>query len=133
MALLVPNCGEDIAIGLLVNKYSPEDLVLWLFTNDITPGETDVVGDYAEATGYDYAAKVLTGANWTVTPGAPTEASYDQQTFTFTGALGNVYGYYLTQNDTANTLILAERFTNGPYNIANNGDQIKVTPKITCD
>lgn len=28
-------------------------------------------------------------------------------------------------------LIAAERFTNGPYTPANNGDQIKITPTLT--
>lgn len=133
MALVVPNCGEDVAIGLLVNKYSPVDLVLRLYTNDKTPAETDDASDYIEASGQGYVAITLTGANWTISPGAPTEASYAEQTFTFTGALGNIYGYYLTQDDTAGTLIGAERFSDGPYNIASNGDQIKITPKITCD
>lgn len=132
MALVVPNGGEVIALSYLVNKSSPENLVLRLFTNNKTPAEADAVGDYTEATGSGYASITLTGASWTVTPGAPSSAAYAQQTFTFTGALGNVYGYYLTRLTTGD-LVYAERFSDGPYNIANNGDQIKVTPTITAD
>lgn len=131
MALLVPNDGEEIALKLLVNKASPENLVLRLFTNNKTPAEADVAADYTEASGSGYSAITLTGANWTVTPGAPTEASYAQQTFTITGALGNVYGYFLTQT-TSGKLVWAERFAAGPYNLQN-GDTLKVTPKITAD
>jgi hypothetical protein len=29
--------------------------------------------------------------------------------------------------------VYAERFTDGPYNIANNGDNIKVTPTISAE
>jgi hypothetical protein len=131
MSLLVPNDGEEIALKLLVNKASPENLVLRLYTNDKTPAETDVASDYTEASGSGYSAITLTGANWTVTPGAPTLASHAQQTFTITGALGNVYGYFLTQA-TSGKLVWAERFSAGPYNLQN-GDLLKVTPKLECD
>ena len=130
MALVVVNNGEIVALSLLVNKVTTtENLVLRLYTNNITPGETDTAGTYTEASGNGYAAITLTGASWTVVAGS---ASYSQQTFTFTGALGDVYGYFLTRATTGD-LIYAERFTGAPFNIAANGDQIKVTPAITAD
>lgn len=128
MALSFPNGGEDIALSYLVNKVAtPENLVLRLYTSDTTPAEGDVVGTYTEATGNGYSAITLTGASWTVSGGA----TYAQQTFTFTGALGNVYGYYYTRATSAD-LVASERFSDGPYNIQNNGDQIKITPTITA-
>lgn len=130
MALLVPDVGEAKMLEAIINKTAPENLVLRLFTNNITPAEGDVAGSYTEASGNGYGALTLTGANWTVATNAgTTEAAGAQQTFTFTGALGNVYGYYLTQA-TSGVLMWAERFADGPYNIVNNGDQIKVTPKL---
>lgn len=127
MTLVVPDGGEDIILAYVVNKDSPEDLVLRLFTNNITPGESDEVGDYTEASGNGYASIELAGASWTVSGGA----SYAQQTFTFTGALGDVYGYYMTRK-TSGELVWAERFSGAPFNIANNGDQIKITPTISA-
>lgn len=62
----------------------------------------------------------------------PTTIVYAAQTFTFTGALGNVYGYFLIRAS-GGELILAERFSDGPYNIQNNGDTIVVTPQISAD
>jgi septal ring factor EnvC (AmiA/AmiB activator) len=44
----------------------------------------------------------------------------------------NVYGYYVNRT-TGNTIGWAERFSDGPYQITNNGDQIKVTPNFTLD
>jgi hypothetical protein len=132
MALVVPNQGEQIALEALVGKTAGQNLVLRLFTNDITPGETNTESTYTEASGNGYAAITLTAASWTVTPGAPTLAAYAEQIFTFTGALGNVYGYYFTQVNSAK-LVWAERFTGAPFNIANNGDQIKITPQITLE
>lgn len=132
MALLTPNQGEDLALKAFLNHTAPQNQELKLYTNNITPAETDVEGGYTEAAGNGYADIALTGSSWVLTPGAPTEAAYPQQTYTFTGALGNVYGYYVTQV-TSGKLLWAERFSDGPYNIQNNGDQIKITPKITCD
>ena len=131
MALVVVNNGESIALQLLTNKLAtPENLILRLFTSNTTPAETDTAATYTEATGNGYAAITLTGASWTVS--GTTQIAYAEQTFTFTGALGNVYGYYMTRATSA-YLIYAERFTGAPFNIANNGDQIKVTPVITAD
>lgn len=131
MALVVPNQGEEIALAAFLNKTAPQDLTLRLYTNDYTPVEGTTEANVTEASGSGYAAKALTAANWTIA-GDPREASYPEQTFAFTGALGNVYGYYLTQN-TSGKLIYAERFTGAPFNVAQNGDEIKVTPKITAD
>lgn len=129
MPLVVPNHGEGDALRYLVNNAAPQDLVLRLFTNNVTPAETDTAATYTEASGNGYASLTLAGASWSITEGAPSFASYAQQTFAFTGALGNVYGYYLTRA-TSGRVAWAERFTDAPYNIQNNGDSIKVTPRI---
>lgn len=134
MALVVPNGGEVIALQLLVNKVSvTENLVLCLFQNNVTPAETDVIGTYTEATFTGYANVNLTGASWTVTGGAPSSASYAQQTFTSTAVQSQtIYGYYLKRATTGD-LVFAERFSDAPVTITNNGDLIKVTPTITAD
>ena len=129
MPLVFPDAGENIVLEALVNKTAPQNLVLRLYTSNTTPGESDTAGTYTEATGSGYSAITLTGASWGSASGG--SISYAQQTFTFTGALGNVYGYYMTQASSG-TLVYAERFSDGPYNIANNGDQIKITPTITA-
>jgi hypothetical protein len=131
MALVLVNNGEKITLEYLVNKVAtPENLVLCLFTSNTTPAAGDTTGTYTEASGNGYANKTLTGASWTITTGAPSNAAYAEQTFTFTGALGNVYGYFLKRASTGD-LAWVERFSDGPYNVQNNGDQIKVTPRIT--
>src|SRR3990167_1427120 len=120
MVLVVVNNGESIALQLITNKLAtPEDLVLELFTSNTTPGETDTLATYTLASGFGYAAITLTGASWTVS--GTTQIAYAEQTFTFTGALGDVYGYLL-KRATSLDLIIAERFTGAPFNIANNGD-----------
>jgi hypothetical protein len=49
-------------------------------------------------------------------------------TFTTTPALAGVGSATLYSS-----IFFAERFTNGPYNIQNNGDQIKVTLNVSLD
>lgn len=133
MALLVPNNGEGDALSYFVNKSAPENLILKLFTSNTTPAEADTAGTYTEASGSGYAAITLTGASWAApVEGAPSSIAYAEQTFTFTGALGNVYGYYCVRASSGR-IAYVERFSNGPYNIQNNGDAIKITPTITAD
>ena len=132
MALLVPNQSEEIMLEAFLNKTAPQDLVLRLYSSNTTPAESDTEATYTEVTGGGYSGSNLTAASWTVTQGNPTTAAYPEVTFTFTGSVGNVYGYYVTQV-TSGFLMWAERFTSGPFNISNNGDQIKITPQITLE
>ena len=134
MTLLVPDAGEAIALKAFLNNTAPQDQTLKLFTNNITPAETDVAGTYTEASGGGYAAKSLVGSNWSFTPGAPSSANYTiTQTFTFTGALSGgatVYGYYVVQTGTG-TLMWSE--AEAAFTPVNNGDNIIMTPTLTAD
>jgi hypothetical protein len=134
MTLLVPNAGEDLALGCFLNKYTPQDGRLKLFKNNITPAETDTAATYTESTFTGYVSILMAGASWTITPGAPTLAAFAQQTFTLSAdiATENQYGYFVVQT-TSGTLMWAERFSDGPYPMTTNGDNVKVTPKITGD
>ena len=106
---------------------SPRNLVLKLFTSNTTPAESDVpsasayyepygIGNtnaygYAPYTGYPYCVNnrtdqnytsqtgiLLNGSRWRVNQvGSGTTATYPEQTFTFTGDAGDVYGYYVTR------------------------------------
>jgi len=130
--LLVPSDGEVDSLGYLLNKSAPEDLVLRLFATNVTPAETDTTDDYVEATWTGYAAITLDPANWTITPGTPSQAAYPKQTFTSAadGQSGTNYGYYLTRVGSGR-IAWAERFGNGPYLIVNAGDTTSVTARIS--
>jgi hypothetical protein len=135
MALLVPNEGETLALAAFLNKTAQnENPELRLYSSNTTPAETDTDATYTEATFAGYAAATLTGSSWSVSAGAPSSATYAQQTFTrsSTGSTENIYGYYVVQTTTLG-LMWAERFSDGPYAITNNGDNIKITPALTAD
>jgi len=134
-AMVLQNNGEgDVASGWVGVTTNLTALILRLFQNNITPAETDVTATYTEATFTGYANIPTTPASWVVAEGAPTSASYAQQTWTSSAGSQNqsVYGYYYTRT-TNGRIAGAERFTDGPYVIVNNGDQIKVTPQVTFD
>jgi len=106
---------------------SPRNLVLKLFTSDTTPAEGDVpstaayyepygIGNtnaygFAPYTGYPYCVNnrtdqtytsqtgiLLNGSRWVINQvGGGTTATYPEQTYTFTGDAGDVYGYYVTR------------------------------------
>lgn len=106
---------------------SPRNLVLKLFTSNTTPAESDVpsatayfepygIGNtnaygFAPYTGYPYCVNnrndqtytsqtgiLLNGSRWRINQvGSGTTATYPEQTFTFTGDAGDIYGYYVTR------------------------------------
>lgn len=132
MALLVPDVGEVLMLKNIVNNTAPTNLVLKLYQSNTTPAEGDTAATYTESNFTGYANVTLTGASWTVgTVAGTSNATYAQQTYTSSAAqtTQNVYGYFVTAGPTG-TLLWAERFTDGPYPITNNGDAVKVTPYI---
>jgi hypothetical protein len=135
MALVVPNSAEGFILGYIVGTDTPEALTIRLFGNDYTPTEIDTVAAYTEVTGGGYAGISLSSLNWTITDGDPSLAEHTQVSWTFdatAASVGNVYGYYVTR-DTSSDLVWAERFTNGPYNIQTENDQIRITPRLTAN
>lgn len=132
MALNVPDVGENIALEALVNKTAPQNLILKLFQNNITPADTDTAATYTEATFTGYAAISLPGASWSAAA-AGTISYSAQQTFTSTGTVNNsIYGYYLVQT-TSGILVWSERDALAPFTVANSGDAVKLTPTISAN
>lgn len=132
MSLVVPNLSEVQMLEYILNIASPVDLDIKLYVNDVIPSETDTVTTYTEASGFSYAAIELTPGNWSISPGSPSLAEHSQVEWTFSGALGNVYGYFIVRR-TDNVLLWAERFTNGPYPINTINDKIRITPRLSLE
>ena len=129
MALNFPDSGENLVLEMLVNKTAPQNLVLRLYRNNITPSDTDVAGTYTEASFPGYAAITLTGASWNAASGGSI-AYGAQQTFTCSGtSTDDIYGYYVTQA-ISGTLLYSERDGAAPFAVRNSGDNIKLTPTI---
>lgn len=131
MPLVVPTASENQMLETLLGIDAAEDLVLCLFVNNITPADTDVLGTYTEMSTLGYTNKTLAKASWSVTQvSGKAEASYAQQSWTFTsGTAVTVYGYFLKRATTGD-LWYSERFAT-PHTVQNTGDTIRVTPKLT--
>lgn len=132
MSLILADVGADTILEAFFNNSWPtagKDLTLKLFCNDVTPTDTDTAVTYTEAAGGGYTAKTLTNGSWTVTPANdPSDATYVQQSFVFTGALTtnpNIYGYFVVNAD--GILVWAEALS-AAFTPANNGDTLNITP-----
>lgn len=128
MSLLVPNEGEAAILNRLLNGGS-FPLTLGLFKNNLTPTDANVFADVTAASFTGYASVVLADGSWTVTPGAPTIATYAPQTFvcSLAGVAETEYGYYLYRGT---TLYWIERFPSSRL-VSVAGAAIIVNPRIT--
>lgn len=129
MALVLSNEGEEQILNIFFGKISAENLVVKLYTNDYTPVEASVPGSFTEHSTFGYTAQTVLPAAWTITPGDPTYGTTADVVFSFTGAAGNTYGYYIV-GATSGKLYWAERFGNGVINIQNINDQIRIPLKF---
>lgn len=132
MAAVITNAGDLLALQYLLNQTAPTNVNLHLYSNNLTLAKTSVLGNFTEVTAGGYGPITLTGATWTIsTISNVNTASYPQQTFTLTGA-AQIYGYYITDNGNA-TVILAEAFPGGPYNVPSGGGIVTVQPIINAN
>jgi len=131
MALNFPDVGENLALEMITNKTAPQNLVLKLYKNNITPSDTDTAATYTEADFTGYSAITLTGASWGAASGGT--IAYAQQTFTCSGVSSNsIYGYFVIQT-TSTVLLYSERDASAPFTVAVSGDAVKVTPTISAN
>lgn len=131
MALNFPDVGENLALEMITNKTAPQNLVLKLYKNNITPSDTDTAATYTEADFTGYSAITLTGASWGAASGGT--IAYAQQTFTCSGPSSNsIYGYFVIQT-TSTVLLYSERDASAPFTVTVSGDAVKVTPTISAN
>jgi hypothetical protein len=130
MALVVPDLGEVRLLNYIVNKVSPTNLVLHLYSNSLTLStETFSTGSFTEATATGYSSVTLTGAGWNAsTVGGISSALYDNG-ITFSFSVGqDIQGYYVT--DTSNNILWAEEFPGAPFQLPVGGGDIAVRPQV---
>lgn len=133
MALVVANVGELLLLEWSLKSTStPENLILKLYKNDVTPSQSSVAGDFTVADFTGYSNKTLSRGSWAspTTVSNKASTSYAAQTFTNSGTAQTIYGYYVV-GATSGTLIWAERFS--AARTLNNGDSVTVTPSLTAN
>ena len=118
------NTGIDYAAKEFINVNSLQNLTVRLFTNNITPGPTNVAGDFTECALTGYANITLTPGSWSgSSSGGQATYTYPTLTFTFSAYGGGVtiYGYYVTIPGVIG--MLAERFST-PYAVPSGGGSL---------
>lgn len=129
--LVLSDVGSEMMLKAILNNVWPgggKNLTIKLYTNNYTPLDTSVVGNFTEASGGGYASKTLTNGSWTIGSAALRQGSYAKQVWTFTGALsGNptVYGYYVIDAD--GVLVYAQKLS-AFYTPIVNGATLGITP-----
>lgn len=128
--MIITTAAKKLALSYLVAKETTVSaLTLRLFSNNAAVTDATATADLTEvSTGNGYAPIAFTASSWTINPTGST-LTYPKQTWTFTGPKGNIYGYYVT--NASGTVLWAEKFSTGPYNVQNNGDVINVNVSVT--
>lgn len=127
---------SDMGAVRILQKYfkgevaiSGNDYTLGLFVNNITPNDLYEVSNFTEPLDGGYAPKTLLADNFSIsTVSGIAQATYPQQTFTFTGVLttnSTIYGYFIYDAD--GILIYSERASTS-FTPMNNGDKLLITP-----
>lgn len=132
MALVIPNASEVKLLNNLLNISAPTNTILHLYSNNLTPSSTTVIGDVTETASGSYAAITLTSSSWTVATsgGGITTASYAERTFNITTS-ATIYGYYIT--NLAGDLLWLERFTAAPFQLPGSGGQVLITSQLSLN
>jgi hypothetical protein len=131
MPLVVTKDGKQIFLKAGLNNTAGQNQYMRLYSNDVTPTESSVAGDFTQASFSGYTQKSLTGSSWTITSTTPIYAYYAQQTWTFTGGPGSastIYGYYIVQQSSG-LLLLAERI-NPTVTLVYYNETLSITPKL---
>lgn len=102
-----------------------------LYTNNFTPNDAMVIGDFTEATFPGYATQNATPGSWASPSddGTCSTSSSTSQVYTTTGASGeSAYGYYVTDNADG-VLLFAEKFVGGAVPLTTTGSSVTLIPQ----
>lgn len=141
MAIVVPNTSNQLMLSFILNKATTDgsspvspngDRKLKLFSNNLVPSKTTVIGDITEVVASGYASITLDGATWTISNiDGDNIAEYPVQTFNITSTT-SVFGYYVTDYS-GSDLLWVERFSTAPFELPGGGGTITVNLKITLN
>lgn len=128
MAVVIQQFGLEVYLYDIIGGFGDAG-TLSLFTNDVTPTNTDDASVYTLAGGSLAAADVspFYAPTFTDDGGGTVHATCNDVTFTFDGTGGpiNVYGW--TFQTLAGEQMASKRFSDGPYVFATAGDRITIS------
>ena len=114
----------------------PAGFVMRLFTNDFTPDNQSVIGDFTELTNVEVPGYAAVAIVWDGTPIRSQLGQWDDfatdAPFAMTGAPPGdqaVYGWYMT--DAANTALVASGRLAAPFTFHAVGDGLRLEPRLS--
>jgi len=135
MPLVVPDVGEVELLKRILYPAGGENGTLKLYSNNVTPSESDTAATYTEATFTGYAAKTLTSSQSAATWAVPT-TSAGTTSSTYGGGTAQswsptssqtIYGYFIV-GATTGILWWAELFATAKN--LSSGDTLNLTPRF---
>lgn len=125
---------EDDGIRVALDNVTAGELAtakLRLYSNNLTPTNAQVIGDFTEATFTGYAAVTLSG--WTAASVAAHVASSTANpvTFTLTAGTQSIYGWYIT-NAAGTVLYAAGRDAAAPVAMSLTVNNYQVTVTVSA-
>lgn len=125
--------NEGLLQVLADSPPTPVAKYLRLFTNNLTPANTDAIGSYTECGDASYNPIALTGSSWSISNvSGGRSATYPAQTFNF-AAGNNLYGWYITDNP-ATKVYFAGNLPSPPVVVPSTGGTYALTvtlPSLT--
>jgi phage baseplate assembly protein gpV len=125
----LPYHGEKNIFDRVLGKDTVNNYIAHLYSNARTPAKADTVNQYTEVTGGGYAEIELVAGDWTVSYASGTTKMTATVNFVMTGAVAQIYGYYLTDN-TGTILVHAEIFDDAPISSPGGGSTVTVNIEI---
>ena len=108
----------------MVKEFIKQDLTVHLSTSDESAIDPDLD---------NYSPKLLKEKDWKViSESERTIAVGKWVQWIFKGGTALVYGFFVRSKEKG-TLIYKEKFHDGPYRIARNGDKLRIRPKIEIE
>lgn len=137
MAEIFPDEGLDYILGVIPKAgTTPTTLYVGLFTSQTAttvPGSTAVLATatgVTEASGSGYARQSIASGSWAAQSAATggRKTVGPQVTFTASGALGPINGFFIASASSAGIAIFYTNFDDGVAVTLQSGDSLRVTP-----
>ncbi len=127
--IVVPDAAERTLLDDLLDGVTT---YYHLFSNDLTPSATTILGDFVEPMWPAYAPRTVTSWTPALTIAGRAVATADQQLWTRgpIGPPGLVYGYFVTDGSLG-PLLWCERRAAGPVSMQMPGNSVLILPRLT--
>lgn len=129
--IVIPDTSKAHWLKYVLGNEEPDfDVTYHWYTNNFTPDDDTVVGDFTEAGSGLIGTLTVPNSEWTYSLAAHVETATGTAHVLGVTSPVTLYGYWVTRQDDATVLLWCERFPAGPFIYAANGT-LTFTPRVT--